>query len=269
MTHLYTCPNCEKKFGKIIEDNQRKFCPHCDIQLFVKGDCNDNGDFQSIDIKKQTLLSIVKSGGIALIIFALLWLSVYIGIYDYLQKHDNIMTIIWSVYMILWIIWCEYKNRKYSSKQGIFYYGVDKLEDYQADYCEYKMIIKSLRPHQCPQCQSYRMVDLFWFKRKTENTLDGKQYDENNFVGCLACKTPYTAQTTRATYANYWLWGSLLIFIMCLIGGYSLLLDTVDVSQAIRKITILSFFMCACLFFQFQSQLHVKDPFKTTYSKLD
>lgn len=74
--------------------------------------------------------------------------------------------------------------------------GTDTYDTIQSDGIYYAEFNQHRSAQQCTACGSYRMVNLYWYKRilaKTMKTLPSTKNIENesHFLGCLHCQAQY------------------------------------------------------------------------------
>ncbi len=201
----------------------------------------------------------------AVIFFPLLWLVLISGIYQDFEKYPTIILTTVVVFIVILVIWDIYKRR---INKALLISGVDTLSDYQQDFCDYKLITESLERHQCPHCQSYRMVSLSWFNSKVQKTINSDNFNEADFVGCLKCETAYISQTKKLNSEN-WLWAIFFVFILLLIINYQCLIYLVALDEATKETLVMIHIICGFNFIQSLVELQDKNPFQTTYSKLN
>ncbi len=261
MAKMNKCPHCKQEFAKIIKNPYGKFCPHCDIRLFVEG----KKLLQNKNITKETLRSIIKSFGYSVGFMFLYILLNITGFYNYFEQHQ--FTISFAIIFIV-IAWEKWYQKKTAIKV-VYLHGVDTLADYKNDNCDYQYVKENLQVHQCPNCQSYRMTDLFWFKRRTQKSFNNQEIEEDNFVGCLKCQTAFTT-SIKKNKTNQFLWLTLIGFICALIASYFVIKHLLIVANLDIDNNLIAYFliMWGYMFANLQKRLHDKSPVKVYYQEI-
>lgn len=202
MPNSNPCPECKHTFSEPTKYEKKLFCPHCHIQLFVESTHKiQNKNTPKLSFQKEIIHALSNSFLWALLAIPIYYLLEKFGLLQVINENFNKSMMIFLLFAFVFIAWDIFKSTKMAKHSKSYTKGVDTLSDYQNDGCEYKIIrdepVHKLR---CNQCQSYRMVDLFWFKRilsKTEKSIANIDVAEENFVGCLKCHTRYEIQTTN------------------------------------------------------------------------
>ncbi len=195
-----TCPNCQKNILKLKEKSLLTFCPHCHILLYPK----------PIDTKPKKR----TPKWLALIIAITIGFAFYsLALFPENPIVKQIVAILVSsgiflfflILIILLLALTIFRNLAINELQM----GVDTLEEIKEDSCNYFVY-----PHpngiekvyQCSDCNSFRLVDLYWYKRilskhhkefpKLSSTCVSLG-EKNRFVGCLHCTAKYELQPTK------------------------------------------------------------------------
>ncbi len=252
------CPNCKQSFAKIIKNKYGQFCPKCHIRLFK----TTTKSHENINLNKETLKSITRSFLYAIVFTLMLALSKVIGIFDLYKQNQTAIMIIFIVVIGLLAFWDRHKQ---GQKTSYFSHGVDTLDDYHKDNCDYKIIKQNLKIHQCPNCQSYRMTDLFFFKRRCDIKFNTQDINDDKFVGCLKCGSAFTIAISTKNKANQFLWLILIGFICMLIALY-FIIASFDILY--RGLTSYFLVVWGFIFAQFQVRLHENNPVNVNYTQI-
>ncbi len=205
------CPNCHKKIWQLTTKAGLTFCPHCHINLYPV---------------KQTTKKQKKPISKTLAFFISFCFASFLYISNIFRDalHDNplfqIGIKVLSALIILMIVWMVVKEivNAFRQSESKYEIGVDTLEQITADSCDYTQRHNSITPCQCKNCPSFRLVDMYWFKRilaknHEEIPVMANIGDTDRFVGCLHCKTQYKRiQTTDERKEK--LIGYLLFFLL-------------------------------------------------------
>lgn len=187
------CPKCHKDFDKPIKKRFKKFCPHCGVELLEdkshkKVSKDSSQGLVSQIIKWTTLSSLISIPMTALTLI----LKTY-GFYKLIDVYALELNVFIFTVIILAVIYDKRTKRQYIS-------GVDYLADYEKDTCEYKLNRHEPNGFHCLKCGSYRMVDVYWYKRNfdgSHGTLKVDSNKEQDFIGCIKCHAQYEIVTNK------------------------------------------------------------------------
>ncbi len=177
-----TCPNCQKKSWWLKHHKQMTFCPYCKIVLY------QNYLFNNDLPKFSQPLAFAISLAIFIVVFVtfafikVTIMSVPIGL------------IVIAMIMLALMVWLVYKKPDQSQQ---LIQGVDTLEQIKSDSCDYAHSYN--HKLQCLECQSFRIVDQYWYKRilaKNNSQLPPiiTLADQDSFAGCVHCHAQYEVQ---------------------------------------------------------------------------
>ncbi len=267
-----SCPNCKQSFKKALFTRQARFCPHCKIRLFALTSRQAN----HINFKKGTIKNLAVSFMWAVLFALFMAILSYFGISELFKPYSNQVVLVAIIIMVVFIVRDSIKQ---SSKADYYTAGVDTLDDYIQDGDEsrsghYSLTTEPLTICQCPNCQSYRMTDLFWFKRRVTTDLsadlNAKNTDIDKFVGCLKCKSAFTVSTsnTPTTHTNLMSWLVVFVFVIGLITLYIVMTHSFAFFNERKALVGYFTFYWGYSFVTFQTKLHVKNPLSINYQPI-
>ncbi len=175
------CPCCDKRIWWRKTEKTMSFCPHCHISVSFK---EKKSNRKPMNIWLALFISIIVSSGIYYLVVYQQDISEFILLYIVLPL-VFLYLIITTIKAILFL---EYQQ------------GVDTLQEIREDNCDYLAFNYHIK--NCPNCQSSRLVDSYWFKRvlnrqQTTNITMVTMDNPSLFVGCLHCQAQYRQQANQ------------------------------------------------------------------------
>ena len=238
------CPHCQKKFWHFEKVERVLFCPYC---------------HKSIIIKPRVIKPLLKPKAITIIILFILVIGVSLPIIvpDNMKEMVNILMtegilILVAVTLIVFGIYFLTKNQK----ENRLLKGVDDIQTIEQEKADYHPALQQKPYVYCPECHSYRLVELYWYRRylaehwveddKTHHNLANLPKiftdDAKNFVGCLHCQQTFKIKmaTKKEWIETLLLLGFVIVltFVSPIISDY---LDTLGIQSNIFLTCLVSF----------------------------
>lgn len=121
---------------------------------------------------------------------------------------------------------------KNNPKESCLLKGVDDIQTIKNDKVDYHPILQQKPYVYCPECYSYRLVELYWYRRYlAEHNIEDRKSndnivnlpkiftdDEKKFVGCLYCQQTFKIKMDSK---KEWI-ETLIILALVLIGNFLL-----------------------------------------------
>lgn len=213
------CPNCNQ-FTQPIRNQHRLFCSECHIHLWEKPDSKQL--ITPVSFKKSIFISIAKGFLLALFWLPIWLLMSYYKIDDWFSHNQFQSLFIIAILGICFVIDGFINFSK--AEQVNYVCGVDKLEDFKSDDTMSYKVLRGHRIPPCPQCNSHRMANLYWYKRQFLKTGDNAMpkilTDEEKFVGCLHCQSHYEILPKKYDLSKLYVFMAVCVFGLVLFLSY-------------------------------------------------
>lgn len=265
MQKTHTCSTCNNTFLTPEKCNRSLFCPHCHIQLFVVSTYKiQNKNTPQLSFQKEIIHALSNSFLWALLAIPIYYFLEKCGLLQIINENFNQSVMIFLVIAVSFIAWDTFKTTKSDKSDKIYTSGVDTLSDYQEDSCDYKVIRdEPLHKFKCENCHSYRMVDLFWYKRilsKTEKSISKIDISEEDFAGCLKCHTKYEIhQAKNNNKKELVLYLLAFTFPIMLFFIYQSVLKQLLQVELYKSLAVYFFYMWAYIFLHRLIKINTKD----------